>query len=68
MLQFIITEQGDGRYFGRIAGDEAQEIWEETGDDIDCCLNTPEDCLKCLRDQYTIYKLKEIKTKKGYLE
>lgn len=45
-LQFIITEQADGRWFGRIPDSD-----DGNGNEIDCCLETPEAALSSLKEQ-----------------
>jgi hypothetical protein len=46
MIQFIITEQHSGSWFGRIPeSDDGQ------GNEIDCLQQTPEEALKSLKEQ-----------------
>lgn len=46
MIQFIITEQDDGRFYGRIP-----ESDDGNGNEIDCLQPTPEEALKSLLEQ-----------------
>jgi hypothetical protein len=62
--KFILTEQKDGRWFGRIDdrenavdedGTPVSQIYIDTGNDIDCCLNSMEEALLCLYSQLKEY-------------
>lgn len=44
--QFILTEQSDGRYFGRIPDSD-----DGNGNEIDCLQDTPENALQVLKNQ-----------------
>ncbi len=45
-MQIILTEQSNGKWYGRIPNSN-----DGNENEIDCCLNTPEEALKCLLEQ-----------------
>lgn len=47
-IQIILTKQSDGRWFGRIPFSD-----DGHGNEIDACLETPQQTLDCLLEQLT---------------
>jgi len=52
MITFIIKEQESGRFFGKIKDEMEEDILDNHGNNIECCLSTPHDCINSLLEQY----------------